>query len=212
MVATSKGALALLSCLALIVSLYGCTDENANEPQPGLAKGGAGPRPGGGPAVASNPQLKAVMEKVGKGPQSLQSSLGAALKQGEPAWDTIQPKTKEYAALTADLPKYDPPRGDKESWKKLSQAFAESAAELDKASQAREKDTTVAALDALGSSCMACHRQHRGGPGGPGGMGGPPGGMGGPRGGFGPPGGPGGSPPQPPGGPPPQPAGGPAPR
>ena len=122
--------------------------------------------------MASNPKLKAIMEKVGKGPQALQGSLSGALKQAEPAWDTIQPKTKEYAELTAELGKHDPPKGDKESWGKLSLAFADSAAELDKAAQAKDKAKAVGAIDGLQNSCMGCHRQHRGGPtGGPGGMG-----------------------------------------
>jgi len=194
----------------MLLTFWGCGDESPNETQANFPKGprGAGPGgPGGGPAVASNPKLKAIMEKVGKGPQALQGSLSGALKQGEPAWDTIQPKTKEYAELTAELGKHDPPKGDKESWSKLSLAFAESAAELDKAAQEKDKAKAVAAIDGLQNSCMGCHRQHRGGPGGPGGMGGPPGGFR-PAGG---PGGPGGSPPSP-GGPPPQSPGGPAPR
>jgi hypothetical protein len=205
MVAASRGALALLSCFALIVSLHGCSDENPNEP-PGVSPQrprGAGP--GGGPAVASNPQLKVIMEKVGKGPEALQKSLGGALKQAEPDWGTIQPKTKEYSGLAAEIGKHDPPRGDNESWKKLTLAFADSASELDKAAQAKEKDQAVAALDSLGSSCMGCHRQHRPGPGGPGGMGGPPGG-------FRRPGGPGGFPPPPGRGPPPPAPGAPAPQ
>lgn len=197
---TSRGAPVLLSFFAAVLSLVGCGDENTNEPLAGLPKGASGAAPGGTPA--SNPRLKAIMEKVGKGPQALQGSLSGALKQGEPSWDSIQPKTKEYATLAADLGKHDPPKGDKASWAKLSQTFADSAAVLDKAALAREKEQAVAALDSLGSSCMACHRQHRGGPGGPGGMGGPPGGFGPPGGrgglgGFPPPGGP---PAQPPGG------------
>jgi hypothetical protein len=205
MVAASKGALALLMCMALIVSLYGCSDDNPNEP-PGVSP--KGPGPGGGPAVASNPQLKAIMEKFGKGPEALQKSLSGALKQAEPDWGTIQPKSKEYAGLATEIGKHDPPRGDKESWMKLTLAFAGSASELDKAAQAKEKDQAAAALDSLGSSCMGCHRQHRPGPGGPGGMGGPPGGFRPPGG----PGGPGGFPPPPGGGPPPPAPGAPAPR
>jgi len=108
MAATSRGALTLLSCLALLISLYGCGDENPNETPANFPKGpgpGGPGGPGGGPAVASNPKLKAIMEKVGKGPQALQGSLGAALKQGEPAWDTIQPRTREYAELASEIGK-----------------------------------------------------------------------------------------------------------
>jgi hypothetical protein len=139
------------------------------------------------------------MSAIGKGPKDLQKSLTNALKQDSPAWESIQPQTKEYARLANELGTLEPARGGKDSWGKLTLAFAESATELNKAAQAKEKDKAVTAIDQLGSSCMSCHRQHRMGPGG----GGRPGGMGGPRGGpgpDGPPPGPGGGPP--PGGPP----------
>src|SRR5689334_22115026 len=99
MPAKFKGALPLLSCLAMMLCAYGCGDENPNDTQANVPRGPRDGGPGGGPAVASNPKLKAIMEKVGKGPQALQGSLSGALKQGEPAWDTIQPKTREYAEL-----------------------------------------------------------------------------------------------------------------
>jgi hypothetical protein len=203
-----QGILAIPAALGLSLTLVGCTDENAtevaNEMPPGPAAPG-GPPPGGPPpATRSNPKLKAIMTRVGKGPQALQGSLGEALKQSEPDWGTIQPRAHEYAELAAEVGSHDPPRGEKDSWTRLTTAFAASARELDEVAQARDKEKTVAALDSLGSSCMACHRQHRvmGPPGG--GMGGPPPGMRPPGGRGGPPpGGPGGPPPGGPGGPPP---------
>jgi cytochrome c556 len=177
-------ALLLLSSLGFLIS--GCADDNPNE----SVAGGSSQK--GAPGPTSNPKLKAIMTKVGKGPQSLQDSLKAAVNEASPAWDTIQPKAKEYAALAAETSSYDPPRGDKSSWTKLTQSFAESATELDKSASAKDKEKTLTALDSLGNSCKACHNQHRmRGPGG----GGPPGG---PR-----RGGPGGPPPGGPGGPPP---------
>jgi hypothetical protein len=133
--------------------------------------------------------------------------IGEALKAEKPAWETIQPQTKEYAKLASDMAKHEPAKGSKESWSKLAAEYAGFAHELDKAAQAKDKAAASTAQSDLGGSCNACHRQHRGGPGGmmgrgmggPGmggrpGMGGPPPGgrpgMGGP-----PPGGPGGPPP-----------------
>ena len=207
----------LSAALALPVSLTfflipGCGGESSDEAAPNVAGAQGNGAPGGpGQAARSNPKIKEIMTKVGKGPQALQGSLGEVLKQAEPAWDTIQPKTKEYAQLASEMGKLEPVRGDKDSWAKLTLAFADSAAELDHAAQAKDKGQTKEALDSLGGSCMACHRQHRamgpgmGGPPGGRGMGPPPGGPGGPRGGPGgpPPGGPGGPPTRGPGGPPP---------
>jgi cytochrome c556 len=130
------------------------------------------PPPGGGA-----PGIRQIMGKVAKGPNSLNALLGAELKEASPPWETIQTQTKEYAQLAKELGTYDPPKGSKESWSKQTAAYAETAADLDKAAQAKDKDAAVAAHGELSNSCMACHREHRGGPGrgGPGMMGGPPG-------------------------------------
>jgi hypothetical protein len=186
--------------LPALLVLGGCSDENPNE-IPGTPTGNPGnAAQGRGPAAGnSNPKIKEIMVKVGgRGPQALQTSLSDVLKQTDPAWDTIQGKAHEYAQLTSALGKLDPVRGAKDSWQNLTETFAQSAADLDKAAQAKDKQQTQVALDTLGSSCMGCHRQHRmmgpGGRGGGPGRGGP-GGMGLPPGGFPPPGGPPGGPP-----------------
>ena len=176
MIRLASRVFTLLLIPACAVVLGGCGDETSNGPIAGgpVSKGA----PGGGPgsAAASNPKLKAIMTKVGKGPQSLQDSLKAAMKEQPPAWDAIGPKAKEYAQLAAEAGKYDPPRGEKSSWTKLTQAFAESASDLDQAAQAKDKEKTSVALDSLGNSCQSCHRQHRmmRGPGGGGPLGGGP--------------------------------------
>ena len=188
------GAMALSASLTVLLSFSGCGDDSPNEiastPVPN-SPGKGGPPPGGAP---SNPKIKAIMSVIGKRPKDLQKSLSNALKQDPPAWDTIQPETAEFSKLATELGTLEPSRGDKDSWSKFTLAFAETASELDKAAQAKEKDKAVSAIDELGNSCMSCHRVHRMGPGGGG-----RGGMGGPGRGFGP----GGPPPGGPGGPPP---------
>jgi hypothetical protein len=117
----------------------------------------------------------------------LTAALGRELNEAQPPWETIQTQSKEYAQLTAALGQSDPPRGSKESWAEHTAAFAETASDLDKAAQAKDKSTALATHKQLTESCNACHGEHRRmGRGGPG-RGGPPGGFGGP-----PPGGPGG--------------------
>lgn len=214
--------------LLLLGLATGCgSGENPNDniaeitpPQDPNAPPPPAPSPTGGMMVYTNPKIKSAMEAIGKGPKALMPTLAAELKEPEPPWDTIQKQTKEYVDHAAAVAKEKPMRGSDESWGKETAAFSETAAELDKAAQAKNKDEALAVHGRLGNACMACHRRHRmmppgGGMGGPGGMmGGPgmrgPGGPGGPR-GFGgppggaPPGGPGGPPPGGPGGPPPAP-------
>jgi hypothetical protein len=192
--------------LIVLLAAGGCSEgdnENqVNEPPPGA---GGGPPGGGGPGGGA-PGIRQIMAKLGRGPNALTPVIGNALQQDPPPWDTIQGQAKEYAQSAAELGKFDPPKGAKESWVKLTAAFADSGAELEKAAIAKDKEAARLSHDQLKNSCNACHQEHRrmgrgGGPGGPGGP--PPGGPGG-RGGFGrPPGGPRGPPPERPGGPPP---------
>jgi hypothetical protein len=154
----------------------------------------------------TSPSIREIMIKLTKGPNSLTPVLGKELKDNPPPWETIQGQTKEFAQLAAALENNEPPKGSKKSWAELTADYAGSAAELDRAAQARDSAAALAAHRQLSESCRSCHQEHRKmgpGRGGPPGFGPPPGGPGsGP-----PPGGPGfGPPPEgpPPGGPPPQ--------
>src|SRR3954469_25753472 len=118
----------------------------------------AGPGPGG--PGASSP-IREIMVKLTKGPQSLTPMIGEELKADPPPWDTIQPQAKEFAELAAKMGQYDPPKGDKDSWAKLTSEYTASATALDQAAQAKDKDAALTAHDALTHSCMACHREHR---------------------------------------------------
>jgi hypothetical protein len=113
------------------------------------------------PARAPSP-IYQVMEKLTKGPSALSMQISRALRAESPSWETIQPQTREYAQLAASLAQYDPPRGDKESWTKLTSAYAEGAAKLDKAVQAKDKAAALTAHSVLGRSCKECHQAHRG--------------------------------------------------
>ena len=105
---------------------------------------------------------RAIMGKIGKGPQALQGKLGKELKGDAPPWDALQAQTTEYVALASALAKNEPRRGSKESWTKLSTAFAESASALDQAVRSKNRDAAMAAHAALGNACMSCHQQHKG--------------------------------------------------
>jgi hypothetical protein len=183
-------------CMIVPLVAGGCNDggndDQANQPPPGAD--------GGGP-----PGIRQIMGKLTKGPNSLTPLIGNELQQDPPPWDTIQGQAKEYAKSAAELGTYDPPRGAKESWTKLTAEFAETGAELEKAAMAKDKAAAILTHDQLKNSCNACHQEHRrmgrgGGPGGP-----PQGGSGQPpqRGSRRPPGGPNEPPPGGPGGPPP---------
>jgi cytochrome c556 len=127
-----------------------------------LAVGACGKGRQAGEADLPPSPVREVMQKLAKGPGALTSQINRALRAEAPSWESIQPQAREYAQLAASLGQYDPPRGDKQSWTRLTSAYAENAAQLDKAAQAKDKDAALAAHAALGRSCGSCHQAHRG--------------------------------------------------
>jgi hypothetical protein len=188
-----RNGLTLVAVLAAFVATWGCggnadTAPSGTSPQNGFGQGG----PPGGPGGRGRSPIGQLMNKLDKGPSSL-NAIANGLRANPPAWDTIQALTAEYAQAAGELGKSDPPKGSKESWAKLTAAFAASATALDKATQAKDLAAAQGAETKIRGSCMECHQTHRGGPGGGfgprGGRGGPPGGPGGGRQGGSPPGG-----------------------
>jgi hypothetical protein len=87
--------------------------------------------------------------------------LGKELESAQPPWDEIQKQATEYSKLTAELVKCEPGMGTKESWQKLTTAFATNAATFDSAAQAKDREAAKTAHGLLSDSCMQCHREHR---------------------------------------------------
>src|SRR5205085_9173179 len=135
-----------LALLAAIGVAGGCGKgkDNPTNPTPGGPKGGGG-----------SPDIRRIMDKLGKGPQSLSNAIGVGLNADEPPWDDLQGQAREHAELTAELGKYDPPRGGKESWQKQTADYAEAADALDRAAQARDRDAAREAHGRLSRSCGA---------------------------------------------------------
>ncbi len=108
-----------------------------------------------------DPTIKEIMTKAHKGGDSLIEKLGKELKDDEPKWDDIQKQTKELAGLGKALGKNKPPRGDQESWDKLTKLYADKAKELDEDAQKKDKTAAAAAQKTLKSYCGACHGAHK---------------------------------------------------
>lgn len=172
----SLGRAVVLPCLLVMILGTAACNKNKNDEQVNEGQGNVG-----GPGGPRGP-IGEIMSKLAKGPQSLTKQIGNELKTDPTPWDTIQPQAKEYAELASKMSKYDPPKGDKESWLKLTGTFSKTATDLDRSAEAKDKPTALAAHQALENSCKACHDAHRAGRGGPGGMGMPPGGFRGPGG------------------------------
>ena len=101
------------------------------------------------------------MQKLHKGANAPLAKLKKALAADSPDWKEIQKTTKDFATLGADLPKNDPPKGDKEDFKKLAESYSKNAKALNEAAKEEDKAEAQAAFKKVSTSCMACHKAHR---------------------------------------------------
>jgi cytochrome c556 len=153
--ARSRNALLPLTFVVVLLSSSGCGKAKPDAPP--------GPLAGPGDAGAPSQKIRQIMMRIGgRSPQALNGAIDRGLAAEQPAWDTLQPQAKEYAELATELGQNDPPRGSAESWKQLTTTYAESAAALDRAAQARDQTAAKAAHGKLTESCKGCHQQHRG--------------------------------------------------
>ena len=99
--------------------------------------------------------------KTAQGGQCALAKLKKALAADSPDWKDIQKTTKNFATLAQDLPKNDPPKGDKEDYKKLADAYCANAKALNEAAKKEDKEKAEAAFKKVSTSCMACHKAHK---------------------------------------------------
>jgi cytochrome c556 len=112
-------------------------------------------------AAQKDPSIKEIMTKAHKGNNSIIASVGGELRGDDPDWPDVQKQTKELVTLGMALGKNDPPKGDKDSWQRLTQQYVANAKALDAAAQRQDKTAAQAVHKKLTSSCAACHKAHR---------------------------------------------------
>ena len=107
------------------------------------------------------PSIKKVMGKLHKGSTSQSSVLKKQVQANPPDWEAISKTTKDFVILGAAMAKNDPPKGDKEEWKKLAIKYFDNAKSLDDAATAHDLDKVKAAQKSMGASCKTCHDAHK---------------------------------------------------
>lgn len=109
-------------------------------------------------AQDKTPTIKEVMKTVA-GKEGLCAKCNAAAK-GE-KWEDAQKLAKQLTECAAALAKNDCPRGEAESWKKLTKQYAEQAEAVKKAADAKDSKEFGTAIGAFTKSCSACHDAHK---------------------------------------------------
>jgi hypothetical protein len=106
-------------------------------------------------------EIQELMGKLNK-PTGLFYAIGKELREGDPMWADIQPAAKEVAKEAARLGKLTPPKGDKDSWAKLTKEYADNAAALEKAVAGKNQAAAKAAFAKIDEpNCKKCHDAHR---------------------------------------------------
>ena len=114
-----------------------------------------------GAGTADAPTVKEIMKKANS-PTGIYANLGQDLKDENPSWSDIQQEAKDLATLASQLRQATPPRGDKDSWEKLTKAYADSAKTLTQATAKMDQEAARAAWARLGGeTCKTCHAAHR---------------------------------------------------
>ena len=107
------------------------------------------------------PTTKEIMKKLHGGNDALLKATQTKLKAGTVDWDAVQTDSKTIKELGEAMGKNEVKKGTKESWEKLTKAYADTATKLSEAAEKKDKAAATQSLTKLGGSCMACHRVHK---------------------------------------------------
>ena len=107
------------------------------------------------------PTIKEVMQKLHKGPNAALAKLKKDLAADSLDWEDIKAKAKDFETFGAALPKNDPPKGEKDDWKKLADSYYENAKKLNSAAKKEDKDGVQTSFSKIQKACAACHKAHR---------------------------------------------------
>jgi hypothetical protein len=105
--------------------------------------------------------LKDIMSRLHKGDNAIRPMIDKELQEDSPDWPAIQKLTKDYLEGVKAAAQKDPPKGDKESWKKLTKQYVAAAQELDDAAKLKDKDKSQQAHKKIVMGCADCHTVHR---------------------------------------------------
>ena len=105
------------------------------------------------------PAIDEIMKKVC-------SKKGACVKcktavEGE-KWEDAQKEAKTMADLGSKLGKNTAPKGEKDSWEKLTKKFAADAKAVADAAEKKDKEAATKAIGTFQKACKNCHDNHKG--------------------------------------------------
>ena len=150
----AAAAALFLPAAAMAESIEGAVDFGGKAPTPGKLHREANPycakKTMTDPAVlVKNGKLENVWVHVTKGAK-------------EKDYDKAGTALKAWVALSSHLDEFDPPKGDKDDWKKLTKQYAADVKSLAKAVDDKDDKAIGAGLKSINTSCKTCHSAHKG--------------------------------------------------
>ena len=105
--------------------------------------------------------IKEVMQKLHKGPNAALAKMKKALAEDTPDWTDIKSLAKDFETYGKSLPENDPPKGEKEDFKKLADSYYDNAKDMNAAAKKEEKDGVQSSFSKIQKACAGCHKAHR---------------------------------------------------
>ncbi|HEV3385080.1 MAG TPA: hypothetical protein VG097_09700 [Gemmata sp.] len=105
------------------------------------------------------PTIKEIMTKGHKGTDAYIAKIKTAAKDGK--WDDAKEYAKTLAFFGENLGKNKPPKGDAESWEKLTKKYADNTKAVSKGVEDQDAKAVGKGLGDITGSCMECHKAHR---------------------------------------------------
>ncbi len=102
--------------------------------------------------------LHAIMNN-NKGKNAISNKINAAAKSGD--WDDAKVLATKFKDLGEAICKCDAPKGEKDSWEKLTKQYKEQTAAVAAAVEKKDAKATSTAVYAFNKSCKACHDSHK---------------------------------------------------
>lgn len=105
------------------------------------------------------PTIKEIMGKGHKGTDAYIAKIKTDAKDGK--WDDAKDYAKSLVAFGEALGKNKPPKGEAESWEKLTKKYLDNTKTVAKAVDDKDAGATNKALGAITKSCGECHSAHK---------------------------------------------------
>jgi cytochrome c556 len=105
------------------------------------------------------PSVHDIMEEGHSGKKSLIKQITNAVKDSK--WDDAAKPSERFKFFGESIGKNKPETGSEESWKKLTEAYKKTTAEIAEGVKKKDKAAVDKALKTMAGSCKACHDAHQ---------------------------------------------------